>query len=328
MTLGRPIRTAALLAGIPLAAALLTAAPAGAHGSMGEPISRVAACYQEGPENPQSDVCKRLVEQNGTQPLYDWHEVNIANADGRHREIIPDGQLCSAGRAKYSALDTPGAWHTTTLPTSGTHTFAYTAAVPHRGYFELYVTKDGWDQSKRPGWGDLEPEPFLRVDRPRVRNGMYHLTGELPQGKSGQHLIYAIWQRTDSPEAFYSCSDVDFGGTGASAAAFEATEEDYGDAAEHAAHGGHGADANAEAGADDGGDAALVSASEGSAADAGASAPDTGHGTHAAHAAAAGPSDGSVVTGLFLTAFAVMAAAAAYLGVRRRRGTTGEHRAR
>merc|ERR1712062_750838 len=30
-------------------------------------------------------------------------------------------------------------------------------------------------------------------------------------GKSGKHVIYAVWQRNDSPEAFYSCSDVVFG---------------------------------------------------------------------------------------------------------------------
>ncbi|MBM7865141.1 hypothetical protein JOD27_008998, partial [Lentzea nigeriaca] len=30
--------------------------------------------------------------------------------------------------------------------------------------------------------------------------------------KSGRHIIYSLWQRSDSPEAFYSCSDVQFGG--------------------------------------------------------------------------------------------------------------------
>jgi chitin-binding protein len=32
----------------------------------------------------------------------------------------------------------------------------------------------------------------------------------LPAGKTGRHLIYVIWQRSDSPEAFYSCSDVTY----------------------------------------------------------------------------------------------------------------------
>ena len=35
-----------------------------------------------------------------------------------------------------------------------------------------------------------------------------------PQDKSGEHLIYAVWQRDDSPEAFYTCMDVEFTGGG------------------------------------------------------------------------------------------------------------------
>jgi chitin-binding protein len=31
-------------------------------------------------------------------------------------------------------------------------------------------------------------------------------------------LIYQVWQRSDSPEAFYGCADVVFGQTGAAAA--------------------------------------------------------------------------------------------------------------
>ena len=217
MRFGRLMRSAALLAVAPVAVAGLAASPANAHGTLGDPISRVAACYAEGPENPRSEMCVRLVEENGTQPLYDWHEVNIANADGQHREIIPDGRLCSAGRDKYSALDNPGDWASTavtSLPSGGDHTFEYTAAVPHAGYIEYYVTTDDWDPSTPLTWDELEPEPFAVDDQPVAENGSYTMTARLPQ-KSGQHLIYTIWQRTDSPEAFYTCSDVTFGGSSA-----------------------------------------------------------------------------------------------------------------
>src|SRR5688500_6886925 len=82
---------------------LLSLAPgtASAHGAVHNPVSRIAACYAEGPEHPDSQVCKDLVAMSGTQPLYDWNEVNIANADGQHRQLIPDGKLCSANREKY-----------------------------------------------------------------------------------------------------------------------------------------------------------------------------------------------------------------------------------
>lgn len=90
-----------------LAVAVSTAGTASAHGTMTNPVSRVAACYAEGPEHPVSQVCKDLVAASGTQPLYDWNEVNIANAAGNHQSLIPDGKLCSANRDKYQALDWP-----------------------------------------------------------------------------------------------------------------------------------------------------------------------------------------------------------------------------
>lgn len=189
--------------------------PAAAHGAMDEPISRSYACYQDNPENPASDVCQAVVDVGGPQPLYDWNEVNIADAAGRHREIIPDGELCSAGRDKYAGLDLARAdWPTTSIPAGEDYEFRYLATAPHQGGWELYVTKDGYDPTQPLGWDDLEAEPFLTVDNPELVDGHYVMPATLPD-KSGRHLIYAIWQRTDSPEAFYACSDVVFeGGSG------------------------------------------------------------------------------------------------------------------
>ena len=40
---------------------------------------------------------------------------------------------------------------------------------------------------------------------------VYRIRCNLP-ARSGRHVIFATWQRADSPEAFYSCSDVAFTG--------------------------------------------------------------------------------------------------------------------
>ncbi|MBV1850372.1 lytic polysaccharide monooxygenase [Catellatospora sp. NEAU-YM18] len=179
---------------------------------MTNPASRAWWCYQENPESPTSPVCRAVVAAAGTQPLYDWNEVNIGDAAGRHRTIIPDGKLCSAGRDKYRGLDLARAdWPTTTLPTSGRFTFRFKGTAPHRGTFELYVTRDGFDPAKPLAWADLEAQPFLRSTDPPLVDGVYQLAGDLPGNKRGRHLIYTIWQRSDSPEAFYTCSDVVFG---------------------------------------------------------------------------------------------------------------------
>ncbi|GHB64039.1 chitin-binding protein [Streptomyces cirratus] len=209
-TVTRTVGRIAVAGLAPLAVAAYAAGPAVAHGSMTDPVSRVAACYAEGPESPRSAACKAAVAAGGTQALYDWNAVNIANAAGNHRALIPNGQLCSAGNDKYRGLDLARADWPAGAMTSGAHTFRYKGTAPHKGTFELYVTKDGYDPSKPLKWADLEAEPFVKVTDPGMRGGDYVFSGTVPK-KSGRHLIYGIWQRSDSPEAFYSCSDVVFG---------------------------------------------------------------------------------------------------------------------
>lgn len=230
-----------------LALATLAAGPASAHGTMTDPVSRVSACFAEGPESPDSAACKALVAAGGTQPLYDWNEVNIGDAAGRHRQIIPDGKLCSAGRDKYKGLDMARTdWPATKLA-SGAHTFRYRATAPHRGTFELYVTKDGYDPSKPLKWSDLEEKPFAKVTNPTLKDGSYVIDGTLPK-RSGRHLIYSVWQRSDSPEAFYTCSDVDLGGQAPATKASAPSEKQIAAEAgkstvDHGGHGGDGPDA-------------------------------------------------------------------------------------
>ncbi|MDT9693169.1 lytic polysaccharide monooxygenase [Streptomyces sp. P9(2023)] len=253
MTARRTASAVLALGVAPIAFAGLAAAPAVAHGSMTDPVSRVSACYTEGPESPKSAACKAAMAASGAQAFYDWNAVNIANAAGKHRDLIPDGKLCSAGNDKYRGLDLArGDWPASTLA-AGKHTFRYKGTAPHRGSFELYVTKDGYDPSKPLKWSDLEPKPFATVTDPRMENGDYVFDGTIPN-KSGRHLIYSIWQRSDSPEAFYTCSDVVFGKDSAGTPAPTAsapTDEEIKDGEDKSTveQGGHGDD-HAETGAE------------------------------------------------------------------------------
>lgn len=186
-----------------------------AHGSMETPISRVYQCFLEGPENPTSAACQAAVATGGTQALYDWNEINIANASGQHQQLIPDGKLCSAGREKYKGFDLARAdWPAQTISpdANGNYEFVYRATAPHSTlYFRFYVTKNGYDPTQPLAWSHLEDTPFCTITNVTLQNGRYRMTCPLPTGKSGRHLIYNIWQRSDSPEAFYACSDVIFG---------------------------------------------------------------------------------------------------------------------
>ncbi|MFD0025386.1 lytic polysaccharide monooxygenase [Streptomyces sp. NPDC058382] len=233
----------AVLGAAPLALTVLAAAPAAAHGSLSDPVSRVSACFAEGPESPKSAACVAAVEAGGTQALYDWNGVNIANAAGNHRQLIPDGKLCSAGNDKFKGLDLPRAdWPATKLA-AGSHTFRFRATAPHKGSFELYLTKASYDPAKPLKWSDLAEKPFVTATDPELVDGSYVFDGTVPQG-AGRQLIYTVWQRSDSPEAFYACSDVVFDGAagGASASAPSEQEITEGEAESSVEHGGHGDD--------------------------------------------------------------------------------------
>ncbi|MEU6393730.1 lytic polysaccharide monooxygenase [Streptomyces sp. NPDC046939] len=196
----------------PLALITASATPAGAHGTLGDPVSRVAACYAEGAENPTSAACKAAVAAGGTQALYDWNGIRDGAAGGKSRERIPDGKLCSANSEEFKGLDLARADWPATRVTAGSYTFKYKVTAPHRGTFNLYMTKQGYDASKPLTWSDLDLEhPVATKTDPAAEGGFYTFSGTLPE-RTGRHLIYGIWQRSDSPEAFYSCSDVTYGG--------------------------------------------------------------------------------------------------------------------
>ncbi|MET9928086.1 MULTISPECIES: lytic polysaccharide monooxygenase [unclassified Streptomyces] len=211
MTARRKAAGVVALGFAPFALAGVTATPALAHGSLTDPVSRVSACFAEGPESPVSAACKAAVAAGGTQALYDWNGVNIANAAGEHRELIPDGKLCSASNDKFKGLDLPRADWPASPVKAGKHTFKFRATAPHKGSFELYLTKPGYDPTKPLAWSDLEAKPFAQATDPALVDGSYVFDGTIPDA-AGRQLIYTVWQRSDSPEAFYACSDVVFGG--------------------------------------------------------------------------------------------------------------------
>jgi chitin-binding protein len=50
-----------------------------------------------------------------------------------------------------------------------------------------------------------------------MKNGTYTMSGTLPAGRTGRHLIYTVWQT--NPDTYYSCSDVVLTGGGGGGAA-------------------------------------------------------------------------------------------------------------
>jgi chitin-binding protein len=189
----------------------LISATAFGHGSMEIPISRVYNCFKEGPEAPKSAACKAAASVSGPQMFYDWNGINQL-AGGNHKNFVPDGELCGGGKPLFQGLNLGrNDWPTSTVApdTSGNFQFVYRATAPHASlYHQFYITKDGYDHTQPLKWSDLEATPFCQLGSVPLDNGYYKMKCPLPQNKVGKYIIYHIWQRSDSQESFYSCSDV------------------------------------------------------------------------------------------------------------------------
>jgi GH18 family chitinase/predicted carbohydrate-binding protein with CBM5 and CBM33 domain len=197
-----------LLAG---AALLATAFHGFGHGSMANPVSRVYQVFLENPQNPSSAAARAAVAVSGPTPFYDWNEVARLVPQRNYRDLIPDGRLASAGLAKFAGIDLARADWPATPVQAGPYDCVFYATTPHEpSSFATFITKQGYDPTQPLRWDDLEPVAYLVPPYLDGRN--YRFTVNLPS-RAGRHVLYVIWQRDDpAGEAFFSASDIDFGG--------------------------------------------------------------------------------------------------------------------
>jgi predicted carbohydrate-binding protein with CBM5 and CBM33 domain len=216
----RPILT--MLSAVAVAAATIVA-PTGAdaHGVAIIPGSRTYLCYIDGlRSNGQiiayNPACADAIAQGGQQPLYDWFGVLRSDAGGRTVGYIPDGQICGGGTTKYAAYNAARTdWPLTHLTAGSSISVHYSNWAAHPGTFHVYVTKDGWSPTTPLAWSDLESF-WSAADPPQSGPpgafNYYSWDMALPAGKTGRHMIFMQWVRSDSQENFFSCSDVVFDG--------------------------------------------------------------------------------------------------------------------
>ena len=193
-------------------AALLAPTAALAHGAPEFPIARQYNCYK----NPSLSACQAAITYGGEQAIYDWNGVNQAAANGNHKAVVPDLKICAGGQEKFKGFDLARAdWPATAYApgADGKYEYRYNATAPHRSLnWTFFLTRDGWNPSASPlRWSDLEQVQQLGPDQIVTTGKTYTMKLSLPQ-RTGKHVLYSIWQRADSTEAFYACSDVDFGG--------------------------------------------------------------------------------------------------------------------
>ncbi|MFH8496997.1 lytic polysaccharide monooxygenase [Streptomyces coeruleorubidus] len=194
----------------PLLMPLWAAGPAWAHGAPTDPVSRVVACSPEGGGRAGSAACRAAVAANGA-PFTAWDNLRVANVDGRDRQVVPDGKLCSGGLPGYKGLDLARAdWPATRMTPGETLTMRYVSTIPHTGTFRMYLTKPGYDPAGPLSWSDLPEKPFAEVTDPALTDGAYRVEATLPSDRAGRHVLYTVWQNSSTPDTYYSCSDVVF----------------------------------------------------------------------------------------------------------------------
>ncbi|MDT0444268.1 lytic polysaccharide monooxygenase auxiliary activity family 9 protein [Streptomyces johnsoniae] len=189
---------------------------ASAHGSIVDPASRNYGCWERwgsdhmNPAMEQEDpMCWQAFQAN-PNTMWNWMSLFRENLAGNFQGSIPNGKLCSAGDAQgglASSLDNPGPW-TTTDVSSNFSVHLYDTASHGADYFQVYVTKQGFDPTTQAlGWDDLE-----LVEETGSYPPAQDITFDVSApGRSGHHIVYTIWQASHLDQTYFICSDVNFG---------------------------------------------------------------------------------------------------------------------
>ncbi|MFD7510634.1 lytic polysaccharide monooxygenase [Streptomyces sp. NPDC059853] len=218
------VATAALLCLIPWADT------AAAHGSTIDPMSRNYSCWKrwghdfQNPNMANQDPMCWQAWQDNPNAMWNWNGLYRDGVNNNHQAAIPDGQLCSGGRAeggRYRSMDTVGAWEATNIASSANFTVrVHDAALHGATYFQIYVTKQGFDPTTQAlKWSDLElvrttgayaPGEGTPSTEPQLGGVTVSIDASAP-GRTGRHMVYTIWRAGHMDQTYYLCSDVNFG---------------------------------------------------------------------------------------------------------------------
>ncbi|MBC6462312.1 lytic polysaccharide monooxygenase [Actinomadura sp. HBU206391] len=179
---------------------VVSATPALAHGYTTSPPSRSSRCA-----SGQVTNCGPI----------QWEPQSVEGPKGFPASGPRDGTICAAGDSRWAPLDDPrgGQWPAARLTSGQATGFNWRLTAVHATTsFRYFITRNGWNRTRPLTRAALESAPFLRQDyggqRPPAT--VTH-QGTIPAGKTGRHLVLAVWDIADTPNAFYSCADVDLG---------------------------------------------------------------------------------------------------------------------
>jgi predicted carbohydrate-binding protein with CBM5 and CBM33 domain len=202
------VRRLIALTGAAVVAGLLPAGPALAHGAPTSPISRSAACAGGGSKTGTA-ACKAALKANGGA-FGSFDNIRVPDVNGNDRKFVPDGQLCGGGLDAFKGLNIARDDFPATSVTSGkTLSIKYRATIAHQGSFRVYLTRQGYSPTRKLAWGDLGSKPLTDVANPPLKDGAFQFGVKLPQ-RTGRQILFIVWQTSNTPDTYYSCSDLAF----------------------------------------------------------------------------------------------------------------------
>nr|WP_238930452.1 lytic polysaccharide monooxygenase [Vibrio sp. S9_S30] len=200
---------------------------ANAHGWVEYPSARQNTCYMDGGfwvEAIPNQACQAAFDVSGAFPFVQRSEIsaNVSKYEDIEnvKAVVKDGSLCSAGANSKVGLDvTSPHWQKTSLQLNENNEFelVFYAKTPHDpSYWEVYLSNASYTGDAPLTWADLD----MLVKSDKVVLGedrRYRLTVKIPEGRTGDAILYTRWQRKDpGGEGFYNCSDISLSGGGAS----------------------------------------------------------------------------------------------------------------
>ena len=191
-----------------LMAAMFASQQAAAHGYMDSPPSRAYACKLK--LNTECGPAEYEPQTVGEGPK-GFPTSSDSPADGK----IPSG-----GNNTFSAMNaqSPDRWHLTEIKDRNTEFSWFFTAAHKTTKWEYFITKAGWDSTQPLTRATFDSTPFCSADGGGAVpiDGSIGGTGqikqkhacEIPEDRSGHHVILGAWTVDDTPAAFYDVVDV------------------------------------------------------------------------------------------------------------------------
>lgn len=199
-----------------------------AHGYMESPKARQAFCQADGGywwpadgANIPNLACRAAFLESGTVQFVQDIEFSVNTPDYLNQAAVeasvPNGLLCAGGDNAKRGMDLPSAqWQRSDVVPNinGDIKIRYLAATPHNpSFWQFYLTKPSFNAATDVlTWADLElvqQHENINVIKDTDDKRYYEMNVAIPQGRSGNAILYSRWQRNDVVgEGFYNCSDI------------------------------------------------------------------------------------------------------------------------